>query len=566
MQTLPGAGLLGFGFNILGSYDISSATKAILVPPSGNGSTYTDPFSKRQYIVPNNVVIAEGSGDHTQSAQVVVTRTQREFQSSFAAKAGVSGSYRGFSGEFRAAFSAEAVSESTFWYCLASGRFETWSVLLQEVSSPNISPDFSSDPDVQAMLVQTNFNTTNQHIFFRVFRKWGTHFIDQVTVGGEFSYFTAANTDYSSDRMRVEANLSLEFESLFVDASAKSSLSWDKLSKQWVENRRTSWSASGGDTSLLQAVNPSPNFKDNFEPAYRKWVASITAAPAIIGFRLSDLSQLFSGALEQAVSDALSVYLNQGLYLQAEFSRTGFSDPSSYSGLIQIRNRTVPSNLPPQTPGAMYGGAQIAVFDPDTLQLVVNAAAYNGDYNQNDLMWDHLHASVQGLSDKPYIVALTVYSVLAVSNFPNAQMASWLSSYGAAMFNWKKLATIYCGDDFRVNYLLVGQQGTQPGQAVEKFTANIAAQVGYHSYTLTNLSVPLIPPYGSEGHYTIATATADTNDSAITAEQIQPVGNNNMCYWDVGWKQWWLPGEETCFDGTARICMPNGRWMLNGNC
>ncbi|QVN21704.1 MAC/perforin domain-containing protein [Burkholderia pyrrocinia] len=566
MQTIPGVGLLGFGFDILGSYDVSSATKAILVPPSGNGSTFTDPFSKKEYSVPNNVTITEGSGDHTQSAQVVATRTRQEFQGTFDAKAGVSGSYRGFSGEFNASFSAESGSENTYWYCMASGRFETWSALLQEVSAPNISKDFADDPDVLAMSKQTNFNNLNRHLFFRVFRKWGTHFIDQVTLGGEFNYLTAADTSYSSDRMQIEANLGLEFESLFVDAAAQSSLKWQQLTRKWVENRRTSWAASGGDTSLLQALNPSPGYEDSFTSAYRSWVASIPAVPAIIGFRLSDLSRLFSGSVGQAISDALNDYLNQGLYLQAEFSRTGFNEPTSYSGLIQVRGHTIPSNLPPQTGGYKEGGAQIAVFDPDTLQLVVDAAAYSGLPDQNDLMWGHLYTSVQGLSDKAYIVALTVYAVHATSGFPTGQMAAWLASYGAAMTNWKKQATVIDGDDDNVNYLFVGQHGTQPGQAIEKFTANSAAGGHSRGYTLTNVSVPLIPPSGGNRQYTIATAATSAGGDGSSRTDAEPAPQAaGMCYWNTGRQQWWNNGDLTCFDGTARICR-NGDWVEEGSC
>lgn len=506
MNTILGASMLGYGFNILGSYDFSSKTFSILTPVSGTSNTYTDPYSKNTFAVPDNTSVTRGSGDQTQSASFIVAQDQNAFQSELAVKAGISGSYRGFSGEFNFAFGNQAQSQSMYWYSMGTGTFESWIVALQEASSQQFDSVFADDPDVQAMQNQTSFTQQNQDIFFQVFEKWGTHFIDTVVVGGTFFYYVSVDESFSSDETTINTDLNLEYKALFVDAQAQSSVDWSTLGQQWSSDRTASWSAAGGDASLLEALSPDPTYGNNYSTAFQGWVGSIANAPATIGFHLTPISDLFSGSLVQAITDALTAYTNQGVYVSAEADVTG-QEIWTGTGLIMLSGTTIDN--PATAPAGALGGAQLAVFDGVSLEPLVDVGAYWPAYSvTQSAVWAPLALAVQGLTQQSYIVALTAFGLSDISGFPPPDFVTWMQGCGASLSAWKNDFGAYCGDEFAVSYTLVGQQGLEPGDAVEKFNTNVVAPGDPEptgNFT-ADASPALVPAIGG-GPFTLATPT-----------------------------------------------------------
>ena len=289
---------------------------------------------------------------------------------------------------------------------LATGGFDGWTVLLQESSQQQFSAEFSSDSDVQALQhLNPPVFEGNEALFYRVFQKWGTHFIDKITVGGIFNYYAAVNSNYSSQQTQISANLSLEYSSLLVDAAAKAKTDWQSLGQTWSSDRLTTWKAFGGDTSLLAGIPPSTSYGENFNEAYQNWVNSIMQNPAPIGFHLSDLSTLFAGELASAISDALTAYTNKGVYAQADFSTftSGTSAPelTNYSEVILFNGANVPN--PAAAPAGtddVVGMAQLAVFDSTTLEMLVNTGAY----------FDYTTGTVQAAFwDDPRVLTVSVH-------------------------------------------------------------------------------------------------------------------------------------------------------------
>lgn len=60
MDTILGASLLGFGFNILGSYDTSSATKSILTHPAELVEPIPIPIRETPSMFPRNLCVLCG--------------------------------------------------------------------------------------------------------------------------------------------------------------------------------------------------------------------------------------------------------------------------------------------------------------------------------------------------------------------------------------------------------------------------------------------------------------------------------------------------------------------------
>jgi hypothetical protein len=512
MDNIPGSGMLGFGFNILGDYNVNSQTQMILNPPSGTSTTYT--FNGTEYNVPQNVSVSPGSGDDTTNGQAFVAQTQQEFQSYFAAQAGVSGSYQGFKGAFNAAFGQESESQSMYWYGVVQGSYEALVVMLQNYGSEQLSTNFTQDADVQALLnlQPPAFTPETQQLFYAVFQKWGTHLLTKINLGGNISYFSAVSTSYSSEQSAISANLSLEYNAVFVDAAAQAQLDWTKLGQNWASDRQVSIEATGGNSSLLTAL--SPEFDSNFNSTFAQWDQSIMTNPQVISFSLVPLSDVFSSALGQAVAEALTAYLNAGVYVQADFtSPSNQQNPTNLNGLIMVGGSTIAPPAPPPT-GAV-STAQLVVIDSTTLQPIANVSgsvtgAQQGQGDAGQQIWADFETAAQALTQSSYIVALSVSAFLMASGYPSSEFATWLQGCGVTLDAWKNVVNQYCGDDFNVSYVLVGQQGLTPGGALEKFSSDLGTNPVsvLAGDFFANVTVPLMQL--ANGSYTIAAGDKST--------------------------------------------------------
>jgi hypothetical protein len=385
-----------------------------------------------------------------------------------------------------------------YCYSLATGSFQSWIVLLQDASTIQQSEEFTNDPDVQAMASQQGFNSDNKSIFFRVFQKWGTHYIDQVIIGGSFNYFVSVDSSYSSDLTSIEANLNLEYKALFVDAKAQSSADWTTLGKEWVSRRQSSWTATGGNTAMLKAINAQPTYGDSDSGAFSAWVDSIATSPAMIGFHLSDMSTLFSGTVQDAMLAALNAYINEGIFVSADFTVMSNSDiPINPSGTISCSGVTFPNPAPTPAPDpSCWGGAQLVVLDPINLEPILNV----GNYTPADgaSLWDPFIDAVATLDVKDYFVALSVFGVCVEAappgGYPPASFVTWLESCGASLADWRNASTVNCAEDYATSYVFIGQCGLTPGNGIEKFTWDYVPPgkiIGGDYYA--NAMAPLIP-------------------------------------------------------------------------
>jgi MAC/Perforin domain len=528
MDQIPGASMLGFGFNILGRYSLKSATKAILTPPSGSNGTYTDPYSNpnKVFTIPQNVSVTQGSGNDTQSAQVEVAESQQDFQSYLASKAGISASsssiYGQFSGEFDFAFSNTEKSQTMYWYCLSSGSFESWTVVLEEAGPGQFATDFANDPDVVAMKNQTSFTQENQFIFFRVFNKWGTHFIDQIVMGGNFNYFTSVESSYSSDQTTISSNISLEYKTLFIDTQAQAQVDWNTLGQSWSDSRQVSWHATGGNTSMLSSMSASPGYGDNFSQPFQSWVSSIGNSPGMVGFHLTPISNLFSGTLSAAISQALSAYMGVGAFTQATMTITSSTGPVPGSQQIYFNGQvlTNPATSPPS--GSTSNGlVQVAVFDGQTLNQLANVGGYYY-YDQSGAHspWDQILQSLQSITAKSYLAVLSLYGFPANDGYPPSGVINWLAGCGATLQAWGQNNSLPSGDEYGVNYVMVGQQGSPRGSALEKFFINSTPGGEVYGTFEVNLTAPLLPPMASGLPYKIfrPTLAANVAEDALEGE------------------------------------------------
>jgi hypothetical protein len=268
-----------------------------------DAQSWTYPASGITYEVPDNTSIIP---DTSSGGWAQIFDTRQQFQNYFSGKAGVKASYGGFSAQFNIAYSSTFHTDTSYYYGLFDADFTGWGLAVADQSPSWVSSSFLNDPDVQNL--PTSFTPENQEQFFAVFRKFGTHFVGQVTLGGSLYYYLAVEKSYTQNETQVEANVSLEYKAVFVSSKATASAEWQTLGQTWADSRIVTVSATGGDASVLSALDP--GYGDSDVDIFNAWSSAVIQNPAAVGYQLRPLNLLFSGDTAAAVQAALQVYTN----------------------------------------------------------------------------------------------------------------------------------------------------------------------------------------------------------------------------------------------------------------
>ncbi|GAB2511250.1 MAC/perforin domain-containing protein [Nocardia heshunensis] len=479
MSLIPGASAIGRGFNILGTYSAKSLMPQIIAL-GPEDKTWEYPPTGIVYQVPENAQPTEST--HTTGSSYVYN-TVEQFQSHFSQKAGVKASYGAFSGQFDMAYQKTVNTDQSYYYGIYEADFTAWDLLLGDRSPDSQTPAFRNDPDVKNL--PDTFTPQNQEQFFSVFRKWGTHLVDRVVVGGSLDYYEAVQTSYSSNQQSVSANITLEYKAVFTSGKAESKTQWDTLGKSWSNSRLVTVSATGGDNSILDALNPS--YGDNHVGIFTQWSNAVMKNPSVIEYTLKPLNHLFFGQQAAAVSDALEAYTNGAILVFGATDYTpgtapGGGNVSTGWGIITNGNVAVASPPveppPPHVVGpgqvAPVGGYQLALYDPHTYEPIMCHLYYQTYLGQQSLkpnpaIYHAMMTDLNKVTQHGYVAAVSGFGI-DLQNYPSQEFSNWLLSIGATMNLWKK----FKGYDYKAGsccYVVLGRQGSVQGHAIELLQA-----------------------------------------------------------------------------------------------
>ncbi|MEV6770486.1 MAC/perforin domain-containing protein [Nocardia sp. NPDC051030] len=478
MSLIPGSGAIGRGFNILGTYSTRSLMPQIVNLGDDNKS-WEYPPTGITYQVPDNATPLEYTNTTGSS---YVYNTVEQFQSHFSQKAGVQTSYGAFSGQFNIAYSSTVQTDQSYYYGIYEADFTAWELNLNHTSSQWLTPDFRDDPDVQNL--PSTFTPQNQEQFYAFFRKWGTHFVGQVVVGGSLDYYEAVQKSFSSDQSQISANIKLEYKAVFTSGKAESQTEWEQLTKTWADSRLVTVSATGGDNSILDALNP--GYGDSDVGIFDAWSSAVMKNPSVVEFSLRPLNVLFSGDQAIAVANALEAYTNGAILAYAATDYTpnkapGGGQVSTSFGIITNGDVAIPNPAvdPPAptvvSPGvvAPVGGYQLALYDPVTFEQIM-VHLYYQKYQPNSLspdpsIYKAMMADINTVGRKGYLAAVSGFAV-DLLNYPSQDFQNWLISIGATMSGWKKFIG-YPDKGGSACYIVLGRQGAAPGFALELLQA-----------------------------------------------------------------------------------------------
>lgn len=484
--TIPGASVVGWGFNIFGRYDEKSKLRQFF----DLGTPKVEHVYGRDYEVPSGLGIDSGDGFHGNAS---FFSSREEYQSNVSAKASVKGSYGAFSGEFSAEFSSVSKQETEYQYLVFDAATSLWGLSLREPSPEKLLPSVKNDPDFKDLpkeyIAPKGTDPGNGQLFFRFFHKYGTHYVAMVQMGGSLVYNAYIKKTYNYDETTASAKASLEYNALFLKTKAEAEAYWKSVGQKWTQDRKVAVRGVGGTKPLIVV---DPTFGDNVNEKFQAWLNSVPESPAAVGFTLRPVSHLFSGAQARAIDQAFEAYANSRVYMAARYDNKTLPAPT-----LLVSGVPVPYK-PDSSDNAMAYWA--VVLDRATQEIVFNRSFVLSPkvYKNVPEYFAAIHAQLKPFNTPKHILALTTVNVWVLA-IPQGDLYNLLLSCGGGR-QLKQLEEWAIKQDSvshaHIAYCLLGVMGTGPDSGAE---AMVSSAAGSGDPLVCELYKPLLPETDSGG-------------------------------------------------------------------
>lgn len=414
-NLVPGAEIIGYGFNIFGDYSFDNALRPLfnLGEPSAWKSR-----SGTVYQLPANISQPGGSSSSATSSTFA---TSSAFTSYFQSSASVSGSIGAFSASFNSTYDTAQQDQSSYSWALVEADFVAWHINI-DYSLNIVRDDVKEDGDWAHL--PKSFDPGNEDsvlAFYRFFTKFGTHFISTVTAGGALYYYYAVSrsSHYSSTAISVSA--SAEYQGLVSKTSAEANAHWGNTAANWTSYRQSHAMTVPATSNVIDWVNPASGTFDR-NGNFQQWKEAVTTDPSRCKFALTPIWNLFSGQQYQALREAYYAYGNNRVSVLAR-----------KNGLAVIVVNGKPMIPQGGYPAANAQAWQLVVLDRKTLAVKLNKI-YQFDFNNPQ--WPDNTLNVMSSDLSPYVGSSEYMLVTATSNLdeacnPNAELYAILKSFGS---------------------------------------------------------------------------------------------------------------------------------------
>lgn len=290
---MSGTSLLGFGFNVFHTLDLASGVTQSIV------------------VADNNTVTSPPDQPTVNNSYAFTSREQ--VTSHFASSVEAEASGFGFDGEFSAKYGRDSESSIDTVYGLYNILSPVAITKLADMGVDNYATPFASDPDVVG--IPTTFSADTAEDFYRLFRRYGTHFVSEITTGGRLNAYTTSKVTSVTNQTTAEASVKLEYEALFGSASAQATADWKNITSDYSQNREMSYETIGGNPAALVGFVPEVGEIENTQIG--TWLATVPSNPEIIDYRIERISTLFNGPIGDEVDKAFSAYMMAMIRVEA---------------------------------------------------------------------------------------------------------------------------------------------------------------------------------------------------------------------------------------------------------
>ncbi|WP_210516522.1 MAC/perforin domain-containing protein [Hymenobacter terricola] len=373
VQLINGSGILGASLNMCGPFAGSLLGQVYNMDAGDVVKGFPTAHPTVNFAIPRNATFVENTSSYATASSY---SSREEYNSHFAAKANVEGSYMGFSASAETSFSKDVDNKTSSSFGALTANTHLYDLNLATRAASALSANLTSDSDYLAL--PTRYDAAQPQAFLRFFRKFGTHFVSGVQMGGRLEYSVAVHSSSHFTGTETSAKLKAEYKGVFADVSASASVDFKTADKKWFDSTERYVYVAGGDNSILASVVPAVD--ENNHDAFEKWLLSIaTGGAAIPDVQVTSIDTIFSGDQATAVRDALRDY--SAKYIGA--------DISDITGRVRVAGTEVrpdlfstPVSVPPRY---SRGRLEVAVLDPQTLALVY-ANAWVAPQNPADLV------------------------------------------------------------------------------------------------------------------------------------------------------------------------------------
>lgn len=293
---LPGASSLGFGFNIVTAVSPTTFKAQIVSLDLANSTpiTINTPNGPLYFSVPGNVSEVDRN---IYSLTFNTFTSQSDYDTYMSAKASVEASGWGYSASFDATYSSLTEGDTTNFYGLVEADTILWDTQLNSFTGDMITSEFLT----ALMQLPATFNGTaaQQQAYFSFFDIWGTHIVNQSRVGGSLNYLVTTTDESQLTTQAAHANMTLEYNALFVDASASASADWNSMNSSWFSARKTYLTYVGGSSEVLKAVvlPTLPTWQPDYSSSalVKAWADTLTQNPSVVSVSLIPIYSLAAG-------------------------------------------------------------------------------------------------------------------------------------------------------------------------------------------------------------------------------------------------------------------------------
>jgi MAC/Perforin domain len=394
-NVIPGGNSLGLGFNLFGEPNIALALRR-LFEMGGASSQYT--LGTVTYDLPSN---ANPTDFSESKIQAHVYRNANEFVRDFRSEAKVSGKVNAFKGSASAKYSKLCKGKRDALLVEVSNFSPVYQLTLNDRTASKLAAEVLNDPLYKNL--PDKFSEATRETFFAFFRRYGTHYISKVTLGGELSYYCAVDKSYSENTEKIEAQANAEYTAAF---KSSASASWSTVDKSWSNSRAVTIETKPAGSLSLK----SPAWGDDLsaDPGYQDWLLAAKERPTVIEFELEPIAEIFSGTKRDALLHAEEEFSES--YIHVETTR---KSTSTWPGNITVRGRPLtPQNLEVMKKHQATFVRQ-AIIDRQTLGVTLDKV-YPYSAAQRGTTWNYyasgdMYEDILPYDDSKYILVVTTY-------------------------------------------------------------------------------------------------------------------------------------------------------------
>jgi MAC/Perforin domain len=461
LPYLSQANYLGQGFDITGTYELPESL-ILPVVDANKASWEKFEFQGRQYSIPSFCTAAiDTSGRYAEA----VAATREQLQNSIAVTAKVAAGYGAFSGEMDASYGRDLTSSSEYDYAYVNyyARLAVLSMNLG-VARTMLTKDFVER--YEELPAEVSEETLEEFELF--FHDYGMYVTATIAIGGSLEYTVAVNKESGASLTNIGANLKAEYNGVIFSGELSGSLTNTESWKRYSQNRKVSIDARGGDPTLISELVGTDvnNPATKTVTAYRQWVDSLKAAPAVADFSLTGVWELIPDKrTRKLLADAFTA-------LQGTMRPRLTVETSWQTGWPPTI--TLGRSIRPEEPPKAACGFQMALIERSTLRRVALDKYYTAEQDAKHERYASLYGEIAGdieeggFNHPGMVIVLASFGVPFAAP-PTSRLVPLLRSFGAgdALSMWIQKATPGLNMGYRCSYALVGIGGLGPRSGVE---------------------------------------------------------------------------------------------------